>query len=206
LYKITVDFQHGTFTVVPVKLYSLLYMPGDYQGWNPANAPALGSPNSDNNYETYVNIPAGGTYEFKLTNQPDWNGTIYGDGGSGSLSTSGGNLTFPGAGFYQVKANTSAKTWSVLKTTWSLIGDFNGWSSDADMTYDAGNKLWKATINVPSNGAFKFRANHDWGLNYGDTGADGSLEVNGDNVNITAGSHTISLFLNNAGYYTYMIQ
>jgi hypothetical protein len=205
MYTIRVNFQSGKFTVTPVKLYSLLYVPGDYQGWNPGNAPALGSPNSDGNYEGYVNIPAGGTNEFKLTSTPDWNGTVYGDAGSGSLSTSGGNLTFPGPGFYQIKANTNSNTWSVTATTWSLIGDFNGWSSDADMTYDANAKAWKGTINVPSAGGFKFRANHDWGLNYGDNGADGSLEAGGDNVPITAGSHTISLFLNNAGYYTYMI-
>jgi starch-binding outer membrane protein SusE/F len=205
IYKIRVDFQNGKFSVTEEKLYSLLYVPGDYQGWNPATAPTLGSPNSDGSYDGYINIPAGGTYEFKFTTGPDWSSAL-GDAGSGGLSSSGGNLTVPSGGFYHLVANTSSNTWAATKTTWSLIGDFNSWSSDADMTYDANNKVWTATINVGSNGGFKFRANHDWGLNYGDTGANGSLEAGGDNIAITAGTHTISLYLNNSGYYTYKIQ
>jgi hypothetical protein len=56
-YKIRVDFQSGKFTVTPEKVYSLLYVPGDYQGWNPATAPTLGSVNDDGSYDGYINIP-----------------------------------------------------------------------------------------------------------------------------------------------------
>jgi hypothetical protein len=205
-YQITVDFQNGKFMVTQVKLYGLLYVPGDYQGWSPATAPTLGSPNNDGVYESYINVPAGGSNQFKFTAGPDWS-TAYGDAGGGTISTSASaNLSFPSAGFFQVKANTNTNTWSALLTTWSMIGDFNGWSGDVDMTYDAGAKAWKGTITVPSNGGFKFRANHDWGLNYGDNGANGSLEAGGDNIAITAGTHTVSLYLNNAAYYTYKIE
>jgi starch-binding outer membrane protein SusE/F len=206
IYKIRVDFQTGKFTVSPQKFYDLLYVPGDYQGWTPATAATLGSATADGKYEGYINFPSGGTYEFKLAAQPDWSGTVYGTGGAGAISTSGDNLRVPGAGFYQIKVNTTDNTWSATKTTWGMIGDFNGWGGDADMTYDANSKAWVGTINVPSNGSFKFRANHDWNLNYGDKGADGSLEEGGDNINITPGTHTVSLFLHNAGYYTYKIQ
>lgn len=206
-YKIHVDFQSGTFTVTQQKLVSLLYVPGDYQGWSPATAPTLGSLNNDGSYDGYVNIPAGGTYQFKFTTGPDWSNAL-GDAGGGTLSSSGGNLSVPGPGFYHITANTVNNTWSATATTWSMIGSFaaSGWSNDVDMTYDAGNKVWKGTITAAAGDQFKFRANHDWGLNYGDNGADGSLEVNGANISITPGTHTISLFLNNSGYYTYMIQ
>ncbi|MDE3145461.1 MAG: DUF5116 domain-containing protein, partial [Bacteroidota bacterium] len=60
---------------------------------------------------------------------------------------------------------------------------------------------------------FKFRANHDWGTNLGETGGKGSLWYNGDNIGdasknfaVPAGTHTIKLILGNSGYYTYMIQ
>ncbi len=205
VYTITVDFQRGKFTVTQVKLYDLLYVPGDYQGWAPATAPTLGSPNADGSYDGYVNIPSGGTYEFKLTNEPDWNGTAYGDGGGGTLSTSGGNLKVADGGYYHLQANTTANTWSATKTTWSLIGDFNGWSADADMTYDAGKKAWVGTIAPGASGGFKFRANHAWDLNYGDDVNDGSLEPGGANLPITAGTHTITLYLGGSGYYTYTI-
>ena len=209
-YKIRVNFQQGVFTVTKVKQYGLLWVPGDYQGWNPGSAPTLGSPNNDGVYESYINIPAGGSNQFKFTSQADFNGTNYGAGaGAGTLSTSGGNLSVPSAGFYKINANTGALTWSATKVTWSLIGSFaaSNWNNDISMTYDAGNKWWIGTITVTATDEFKFRANNNWTLNYGDTGADGSLEEGGDNIkNLTPGTHTITLFLNNSGYYTYRIQ
>jgi len=208
MYKISVDFQHGTFTVTPVNLFDQLWVPGDYQGWDPATAPTLASPNKDGIYEGYVNVPAGGSYEFKITNEPDWAGTVYGDGGGGTISTSGGNLKFPGPGYYKINVNTNDNTYTLTATTWGLIGSFagSGWSNDADMTYDAGSSTWNGTITLADGDEFKFRSNHDWGLNYGDAGADGSLEENGDNLKgYSAGTYNVTLYLNNSGFYTYKI-
>jgi len=205
LYKIRLDFQTGTYSVVQVREFAQMYVPGDYQGWDPATAPTLASPNNNGNYEGYVNIPTGNSFEFKLTPGPNWDNAL-GDGGNGKLSGSGGNLKVSEAGYYRVRANTVDNTWSVLKTTWGLIGDFNSWGGDAQMTYNATDKTWTGTITAPSAGGFKFRANGSWDLNYGDKGADGSLEEGGDNIAIPAGTHTITLYLNNAGYYTYKIQ
>lgn len=205
MYKIRLDFQSGLFTVKPAGPFAVMYVPGDYQGWTPATAQQLGSPAADGKYEGYVYFPAGGSFEFKLTTTPDWS-TALGDAGGGTLSSSGGNLTVPGAGYYHIMANTTDNTWSATKTTWSMIGDFNSWGSDADMTFDANSKTWSGTITAASDGSFKFRANHDWGLNLGDNNADGSLEKDGANINITAGTHNVTLYLNGAGYYTYKIQ
>jgi hypothetical protein len=103
IYTITVDFQNGTFSVSLVQQYGLLWVPGDYQGWSPASAPNLGSPKNDVNYDGYINIPAGVTYQFKLTTTPDWSNAL-GDGGGGTLSPSGGNLSVPGPGYYHIVA------------------------------------------------------------------------------------------------------
>jgi hypothetical protein len=208
MYQISVDFQHGKFTVTPVTLFGELYVPGDYQGWNPGTAPSLASPKNDMTYEGYVNVPAGGTYEFKITSEPDWNGTNYGDGGNGTLSTSGGNLKFPGAGYYKINADLNANTYSLMSTTWGVIGSFagSGWGSDVDMTYNSGDNSWSATVTLAAGDEFKFRANHDWGLNYGDKNADGSLEANGDNIKgWPAGTYTVTLYLGSAGFYTYKL-
>lgn len=205
MYKIRVDFQSGTFKVEQVKEFAQLYVPGDYQGWAPATAPTLASPNADGSYEGYVNIPTGNSFEFKLTTGPNWDNAL-GDAGSGTLSPTGGNLKVSEAGYYRLRANTATNTWSALKTTWGMIGDFSNWSTDAPMTYNASDGSWKGTLTAASNGFFKFRANGSWDLNYGDNGANGSLEEGGDNIAITAGTHTVTLYLNNAGYYTYKIQ
>ena len=40
-------------------------------------------------------------------------------------------------------------------------------------------------------GYFKIREDNAWGVNYGDNGADGTLELGGDNIAITAGHYII---------------
>jgi hypothetical protein len=228
MYQITVDFQHGIFTVTPVTIFGLLYVPGDYQSspnWTPATASSLGSPKSDGSFDGYVNIPSGGTYQFKFTNEPDWNGIIYGDtsatGTSGVLG-GGNNLAVPGVGFYHIVANTTANTWSASKTTWGIVGSFaaSNWgaSPDAVMTYNTQLNAWVGTITTAAGDQFKFRANNSWAggnqnPNLGESGGTGSLVYGGDNIGdpsknfaVPAGTHTITLFLNNSGYYTYMIQ
>ncbi len=223
LYTITVDFQQGTFSVKQVSQYGVLYVPGDYQSWTPSSAAQLGSPKNDGNYDGYVNIPAGGTYQFKFTGEPDWNGSTWGDtaanGQSGVLSLGGGNnLQVPGGGWYEISANTNANTWSATKiTSWSLIGSFaaSNWSNDVDMTYDPNTNSWKGTITTVVNDQFKFRANHAWTVNLGDAGGSvvGSLAYNGNNIgdasknfSVPPGTHTIWLFLSSPGYYSYLIQ
>jgi starch-binding outer membrane protein SusE/F len=210
MYKIRVDFQNGKFTVTPEKVFSLLRVAGDYQGWSPATAPALASPNADGVYEGYVNVPSGGSYEFKLTSQADWNGTNYGDAGAGSISgTAPGNLVFPsGGGYYKINANLNSNTWSATATTWGVVGSLTGWGSNPDipLTYDAGSgSFTSAPVVITGNENFKFRANSDWPINVGDNGRDGSLEQDGADIPITAGTYTFTLYLNNAGYYTYKV-
>jgi hypothetical protein len=204
LYKIRMDFQAGKFSVTLVQEFGLLYVAGDYQGWNPGAAPQLGSPLKDGVHEGFVKVPAGGSYEFKLTSQNDWNGTNYGDGGGGNLSTSGGNLKFPGEGFFRISANTVTSKFSILATKWSVIGSLTGWGSDIDLALNG--SVWEGTVTVGGREEFKFRANYDWGVNLGDNDADNSLEYNGANLVLpSAGTYKIWLDLTNPGYYTYKV-
>lgn len=218
MYKITVDFQHGKFTVVPVGAFSFLYVPGDYQGWTPASAPAIGSPKNDGKFDGYINIADGNSFEFKFTTTPDWSNAI-GDGGSGTLIPGGNNnLKFPGSGYYHITADLTDKKWSATKTTWGLVGSFaaSNWTAagnDVPMVYSNDNKSWTGTITTVAGDQFKFRANNDWGINLGETNGTGSLSYGGDNIGdpsknagIPAGTHKITLYLSNSGYYTYLIQ
>ncbi len=181
-----------------------LWVPGDYQGWSPGSAPQLGAtvPNL-NDYEGYVNVPAGGTYEFKITNAPDWNHVAYG-GDATTLSTSGSNLAWPsGAGYYYVKANPTALTWSAQKTSWAIIGDATpgGWGGDTPMTYDPVNNVWVINSVALSANSLKFRANGNWDINLG--GNTNSLSYGGDNISISeAGNYKIVLDLSHPLKYT----
>ena len=78
-----------------------LFVPGAYQGWNPATAPVLNPvPGRPGIFEGYVDITGSGIQYFKYTNAPDWNHTNYGDGEDGTLSTNGAaaGLSVPSGG------------------------------------------------------------------------------------------------------------
>ena len=113
-------------------------------------------------------------------------------------------------GFYKINANLNTNTWTATNTTWGLIGDAiptTGWNSDVNMTYSATNKTWSITLDLLA-ASIKFRANHDWAINFGDDGANGTLEYNGANIAIgAAGNYTITMDLRGGnGKYTYTIK
>jgi hypothetical protein len=205
-YKLRLDFQAGKFSMNLIQEYGIMWVPGDYQGWTPATAPQIASMKNDGKFEGFVAVSAGNSYEFKLAAQPDWAGTVYGDAGNGSISTSGGNLKFPGAGgMFRISANTTANTFSVLQTTWGVIGSLTGWSTDLPMTLN--NSVWETSVTVGGKEEFKFRANSDWGVNLGDNNADQSLEYDGSNLVLpSAGTYLLKLDLSNPGFYTYSVK
>jgi starch-binding outer membrane protein SusE/F len=205
-----------TILVTPYSLEQFLYVPGNYQGWDPASAQIIRSAKKDKIYETYINFtdpPA-----FKFTDEPNWNNGIFGDangsGMSGNIASPGNDFKMASAGFYRITADfkNSPNTWKNLKTDWGIVGsartgDGTGWDADDNMTYDAASKTLKITRNLFV-GEIKFRANDGWDVNFGDTGADGSLEYGGDNIAISsAGNYTITLDLKGGeGKYTYIVK
>lgn len=195
---------------VPAITDQVLYVPGGYQGWNPASAEIIRSKELNNIYEGYIYYTVGQT-EFKFTDQPDWSHGVYGDAGegmSGEIASPGNNFKVPTSGYYRLNADLTANTWSSTYTTWGIIGSAtpNGWDADQDMVYDEGSKTWKVTLNL-SAGEAKFRANDDWGINFGDDGSDGLLEYNGANISITeAGNYTVTFDLSNPWFYSYSFQ
>lgn len=203
----SVEKTHNVF-FMEAPGFPALYVPGAHQGWDPATAPTIVSVKSDDVYEGYLYF-ANANNEFKLTSDPNWDNTNYGNGGDGTLITDAdaGNLTTAEAGYYLVEADLNENTWSATKTDWGIIGDATagGWDSDQDMTYDPDEKVWKATIAL-SVGAMKFRANDAWDINYGDAGGDGTLDFNSDNIVIAdAGNYEVTLDLSTPGKYTYTL-
>lgn len=188
--------------------YPLLYVPGNYQStaWTPSDATTvLASPNADGNFEGYLYFPA--ATEFKFTTGPNWDEN-YGDtGADGTLESGGDNIKVADAGFYKLNVNINAKTFTILKTDWGLIGSAtpDGWNSDQNMTYDPTDRSWNITLNLIGGQEVKFRANDGWDLNYGDTGANALLEAGGDNIKIPSdGLYVIKLYLDKPDY-TYSI-
>lgn len=186
---------------------------GNFQGWNPGTAPQIVKQNNGgyNGFEGYIifNDPSP---QFKFVKGDNWGAGDYGSAGGSALGNGGPNLTLPSGGagltgYYRVRASEATMSWSYTKiNTWGIIGAFNGWSANVDMTFNAATGVWSITRDMPA-GEFKFRANSDWGINFGDNNGDFKPEYDGSNLNITAaGNYTISLDLSSGGNYAYTLK
>ncbi|MFA9393027.1 MAG: SusE domain-containing protein [Prolixibacteraceae bacterium] len=196
-----------------------LWVPGDFQGWDPATAPHIAD-RGTGIYEGYINIPDGGTNEFKLTPQAAWTPTAYGSTEAGKLieaNDAGNNIVAPGPGYYMLTANLDAMSYSITKTEWGIIGDatLGGWDTDTPMVYDAVTRVWKVTTDMSAAGSFKFRANNAWIIDFG-VDANGKmmyadhpvLGYTADLNNLTvpeAGNYTITLDLHDPENYSYVL-
>jgi len=205
------------YNVVPYETlidYPMIYVPGAYQGWSPgAENGRLFSYDFNRVYEGIVRITptADNNGEFKITSDPDWShtnwgGTLTQSGNTyvGELDPAGGNYAVT-PGTYEFVVDVNALTIELTATDdWGIIGSAvppYDWSEDVNLFYNGQRKMWEITADFEA-GEFKFRANDDWALNYGDTGADGSIEAGGDNIALPeAGNYTIRLDLNNMRYY-----
>lgn len=215
---------------------AMLYVVGSFlnasgygDDWTPANAvPIAASSETATDYEGFVNMDVDGAqYKFLPTNE-SFDGD-YGDTGDSDGSYSATieqeeevNCGTPDgtAGYYLVRADTEALTYSLEKTAWSVTGNATplSWPAgpdgtpgqDHDMLYDATAKTWSVTLDLvaqqaPDNG-LKFRANDAWALNLGDNDENGSLQFNGQNITIPEdGNYTITLDLSNPRAYSYSL-
>jgi starch-binding outer membrane protein SusE/F len=188
--------------------YPKLWVPGAYQGWAPDQAPFVQSFEDDGIYTGYLYFQADAeSFEFKFTSEPSWDGTNYGQGeNDGELSTDGGagNLSVPGPGGYMVTVNTNDLTWTYELQEWGIIGEFNGWSEQVNMSWDTENRILTLTYDVPAadNNRFKFRANDNWDINLGaiDPPDGSTLTWGGGDIPIESGNYTFHLDLNSKAY------
>jgi starch-binding outer membrane protein SusE/F len=153
----------------------------------------------DGKYIGYVKLDA--TKPFTLKD-PDANIT-YGANGT-ALAVNGAAFTVAANGWYQLKADTKAYTFTNIPYNIGLIGDAtpNGWNApDSKMAYDDKTGSWFISITL-INGTCKFRMNDAWdqGINLGiGTGYSiDNLWNNGSssNIPVTAGSYTVRLYIN----------
>ncbi len=87
------------------------------------------------------------------------------------------------------------------QSDWGLVGSAteNGWDGPDMEMYETGSNTYALYASLNS-GEVKFRFNEDWGVNFGDDGADGTLEAGGSNIAVAAGNYYITLDLNTNTY------
>ncbi|HOT54212.1 MAG TPA: SusE domain-containing protein [Bacteroidales bacterium] len=178
-----------------------MYVPGAYQGWNPATAPKIKhSSVTKGLYEGMIDlsVEGGGDVGFKFSPVPAWENdfaianiekTTFGNGYTAltGKGTTGGDITAP-SGMYNILLNKKLNTLYMIQVeTLSLIGSApvasNGWVNDIDMTYDPVAHTFSAITNMQE-GEFKIRVNHDWTHSAGGT-VDNVSFGKGDNISFT---------------------
>ncbi|MGM9477803.1 SusE domain-containing protein [Pedobacter sp. GSP4] len=187
-----------TLSATPYLASAWIYVPGNYQGWNPATADSLVSLTSNGTYIGIIKFDGG---NFKITPEKKWD-VAYGDAGAGAISTTGGDIASGVAGLKQVTVNMTAKTIKIEDTkVWAIIGDATPgkWDTDTDMKFiNDGKGTWKVTANLTV-GAIKFRQDHKWDVNLGGSG--GNLTAGGADIAVaTAGNYTITLDVTGSKY------
>jgi len=203
-YKIVMDLNNLTYTI---ESFSLGIVGGAYNNWG-------ATPDFMLEYDPYSDVFRGlvtlidGEMKFRLNN--DW-GTNWGDDGTdGTLDPGGANIVVSaGTYFATVNMNDLTYTLEPVQNVWGLVGGaYNDWGATADAQFKRDwskpfNDVWILENVTLIDGEYKFRANNDWGTNYGDSDGDGILELNGGNLNTTAGTYSFVLDFSNPDAPTY---
>ncbi|HKK45109.1 MAG TPA: SusE domain-containing protein [Balneolaceae bacterium] len=192
-----------SMSLTPYPPFPSIYVSGGYTSNSGYDiAPALVSTASDSTYSGFVYFDQDNS-NFTFTElRSSTSGKSWGDNGAdGTLEEGGANIQVANAGYYMFSVDLKNMSYTMTKTDWGIIGDATstGWSSDQNMTYDKNKKVWSITLDLTAN-SIKFRANDAWAINYGDNGADGFLDLGGDNISVpSAGNYTVTMDL--SGYY-----
>lgn len=203
-YKITMNLNDFTYTIEP---FSLGIVGGAYNDWG-------ATPDFMLEYDQYSDVFRGivtlidGEMKFRMNN--DW-GTNWGDDGNdGTLDAGGANIVVT-AGIYIATVNLNDLTYTLepIDNVWGLVGGaYNDWGATPDAQFSRDwsrpfDDIWILNDVTLIDGEFKFRANNDWGTNYGDDGGDGVLELNGANIVATAGTYSFVLDFSDPANPTY---
>jgi starch-binding outer membrane protein SusE/F len=187
-----------------------LWVPGDYQGWDPAIAPFLTGINGSGKFSgTIEKTKVDGTLSdggFKFTTEPSFtSGIAYGvDTDPKKINATGGNLNLPD-GTYFFTVNTNNLSWTYEARNWALAGTVvepmdndgsgtpDGWEVDANMRWNNEEQVYEITRDLFA-GAYKFRENDGWAVNLGGPGASDPLEDGGPDITLAdPGNYTIKL-------------
>lgn len=198
-YKLTLNMMDYTYTFEEVKYDPFIYFIGATDGWKSSDQKLALVDEAKGVYTGYVYVadPNEAGLQFKFQRVAgSWDNEI----NAGTFNTFSdaatpnekGNIGVnAGEGVYYFDVNLGEGTIKATKVeTMGIIGQFNGWSSDAVMTWNAEEYCFEATkVGVTADG-WKFRVNGGWDINLG--GSLNNLTAGGDNI--TVAGNTVKLY------------
>ena len=197
-YRFTINALDMTYTITPLNFDPFIYFIGATDGW--ANAEQKLALTDESGIYTgflYVADPNGWGVEFKLQKEAgNWdtqlNSNNLSDITGGFAKGSDNIVAAGGEGVYFVTLDMAKLTLSAEKVEkMGIIGDFNGWGADAEMTWNATDFCYEATNPGITDAGWKFRINADWAVNLG---GDNLGDLVADGANLTAVGTTIKLY------------
>lgn len=197
-YKLTINMMDYTYTIEEVNYDPFIYFIGSTDGWKSSDQKLALVDEAKGVYTGYVYVadPNGAGLQFKFQRVAgSWDNEI--NAGAfvsfgGAATNENGNIGVnAGEGVYYFDVNLGEGTIKATKVeTMGIIGQFNGWSSDAVMTWNADEYCFEATkVGVTADG-WKFRVNGGWDINLG--GSLNNLTAGGDNI--TVAGNTVKLY------------
>jgi hypothetical protein len=165
----------ATVSVTTYVAYNAIGLIGDATpgGWDIDTDMYRPDPTKPTEWTVKVFLTGGKSAKFRADDKwdDDWGSN---DFPSGTGTDGGPNIPVSTTGYYNVDIDvaTGEYSFSPIATTLysniSLIGEQTDWGTDiADLTKDPNNdQVWTGIVHLKA-GKLKFRANHDWGTNWG---------------------------------------
>ena len=190
----TSDVEQLTITLVEksdeggsgIQISSWGVVGSGYNDWGAFEDAPFYTTGTDGVYVAYVNLLDG---EIKFRENNDWASDFGDNDADGTLDAGGANIAVT-AGDYKITMDLNDNTYAIEAYSWGVVGsgynDWGGAGPDAKFFYDYTTDTFKVGVKL-IDGEIKFRLNNDWGTNYGDSGADGTLD-NGGDVGINSGN------------------
>ena len=198
-YKLTLNMMDYTYTLEEVKYDPFIYFIGATDGWKSSDQKLALVDEAKGVYTGYVYVadPNGAGLQFKFQRVAgSWDNEInagtFNTFSDAATTNENGNIGVnAGEGVYYFDVNLGEGTIKATKVeTMGIMGQFNGWSGDAVMTWNAEEYCFEATnVGVTADG-WKFRVNGGWDINLG--GSLNNLTAGGDNI--TVAGNTVKLY------------
>jgi len=195
-YKVMINLNDNTYTI---EEFSWGIVGSGYNDWGATPDAKFYYDYTTDTFKVGVKLIDG---EIKIRKNNAWDEDFGDSGADGTLDAGGDNIAVT-EGHYAVTIDFNSNTYTLeAGNLYGVVGSgYNDWGATPDFTFTEVNPgIWVAEIVPLIDGEIKFRINDAWDSDFGDTGADGTLDAGGDNIAVTAGNYRIYLNINDGIY------
>lgn len=142
--------------------------------------------------------------EIKFRTNNAWGNDL--GGTDGTLGSDNIPVT---AGHYAITLDFNANTYTIEEADiYGIVGSgYNNWGEDGPdfALTEVQPDIWVGDIVTLIDGQIKFRQNNAWSADFGDDGADGTLDAGGADIDVVAGEYRVVMDLINNTYHLHKL-